>query len=175
MNVALITIISLVSLIRYHIFGDRHGMEVTNMAARMSLTTQDRELVSVDASLVAGIEQVTRAGPGLVNASGDITPLPASVYQLLCEITPRLLRGEVVSLVPAKKVLSTRQAAELLGVSRPFLTKLLDQGAMPYHAVGTHRRVYLADVLAYRTQRDGDRRKLVDEIVRLSEDLGAYD
>lgn len=54
----------------------------------------------------------------------------------------------------AKTVLSTSEAAEILMVSRPFVVKLLEQGAIAFHKVGTHRRIKSADLYAYKERQD---------------------
>ena len=62
--------------------------------------------------------------------------------------------GQAISIVPVPQDLTTQQAAELLGVSGPFLVKLLETRHLPYHLTGTHPRVYLKDLLAYKQHRD---------------------
>ena len=60
-------------------------------------------------------------------------------------------------------------------MSRPYLVRLLEEGKISYHKVGTHRRIYLRDVLAYKQLRDRRRRETLRELRRASEALGLYD
>lgn len=71
--------------------------------------------------------------------------------------------------------LTTKQAADVLGVSRPFLIRVLEAGDIPYRKVGRHRRVLMSDVLAYKRTMEVKSRAALDELVKLSEDMGGYD
>lgn len=63
-------------------------------------------------------------------------------------------------------------------MSRPHLIKLLEDGEIPFHHVGTHRRIYLKDLKAFEDQRDAQRRKtldaLADKIVEAGLDSADY-
>jgi excisionase family DNA binding protein len=72
-------------------------------------------------------------------------------------------------------LLTTQQAADLLSVSRPFLIKLLDEGAIPFVRTGAHRRIRRSAVLAYRARRDAQERRAVDELTRQAVEMGLYD
>ena len=78
-------------------------------------------------------------------------PLPAPAFRLLVEALSQMARGHVVALTPIQADLTTQQAAELLGVSRPHLVKLLESGALPFRKVGAHRRVAFSDLAAWRS------------------------
>jgi excisionase family DNA binding protein len=100
--------------------------------------------------------------------------LPASLFQLLRQAVTELAHGQVVTLVSCNKELTTQQAANLLGVSRPYLIKLLEQGEIPFVRTGTHRRILFDDLMAYKERRDAGRRKDLASLTQLSQELGLY-
>jgi excisionase family DNA binding protein len=71
--------------------------------------------------------------------------------------------------------LTTSQAAHILGISRPTLVRLLESGEIPYEQPARHRRVRLADILAYQQRARRARATALDEMVRISEEAGLYD
>lgn len=83
--------------------------------------------------------------------------LPAEVYPLLREILRLLAEGRGVSVIGLRDEMSTQRAADLLEMSRPHLIKLLESGEIPFHRVGTHRRVKLADIQNFESRRGRNR------------------
>lgn len=86
-----------------------------------------------------------------------------------------MARQQTFVLYPESSELTTKQAAEVLGVSRPFLIRVLEAGQIPFRKVGRHRRVLMQDVLAYKKTMQINRRAALDELVKASEDIGGYD
>jgi excisionase family DNA binding protein len=109
----------------------------------------------------------------LLGADGRPLELPESVYRVLVQTVRELADGNAVAVLPVRAELTTQEAADLLGVSRPYLIKLLEQGALPYTVTaGNHRRLRLSDVLAYRRVRDQERRAALAEMSAEAERLG---
>lgn len=109
----------------------------------------------------------------LLAAGGEPLELPESVYRVLVQTVRELADGNAVAVIPVQAELTTQEAADLLGVSRPYLIKLLGEGALPSTlTAGSHRRLRLADVLAYRRVRDRERRAALDEMSAEAERLG---
>ena len=114
--------------------------------------------------------------PQLIGKGGEpAIELPDAVFDLLMKIVEGLQQGIAISIVPVTQNLTTQQAAEMLGVSRPFFVKLLETNQLPYHLAGTHRRVYLQDLLAYQQHRDQQRREALDQMAKEADEQEVYD
>lgn len=89
--------------------------------------------------------------------------IPVEVYRILRQVLEAMSQGLAVTVVPQSQSLTTQQAADLLGISRPTLIRLLDTGRIPYDRVGTHRRLFLRDVLKYREERREEQYRFLAE------------
>ena len=100
--------------------------------------------------------------------------LPSVLTPFLSDLLRHIQQGEALTVVTTAQELTTNEAAALLGVSRPFLIhNLLDAGLLPFHRVGSHRRISAGDLLAYRKEQQR-RTALLDELAREAQDLDLY-
>lgn len=106
------------------------------------------------------------------NNQAEELQLPSSIMQLLVDVLAEVSQGNAISLVPHHKEITTQEAANLLNVSRPFFVSLLEKNELPYRKVGSHRRVLLKDVLAYRETTQQLRNEALDELATLSQAEG---
>lgn len=83
--------------------------------------------------------------------------------------------GDSITVVPVGKELTTQQAADLLNVSRQYLVRLLDEKCLPFTKTGKHRRLRIEDVLAFKENRDANRRAGMRELSQLTQAVGGYD
>ena len=103
---------------------------------------------------------------------GDQFILPAAVVRVLRQTLSAMADGQGITLLPAEGVVTTQQAAALLHVSRPHVIELLERGDLPFHKVGSHRRVRLKDVLAYKKRVDAARLKTLGKLTAQAQELG---
>lgn len=102
--------------------------------------------------------------------------LPREAARLLADMLAELANGNAVSLVPLEAELTTQQAADLLGVSRPFLVGLLERRDIAHRRVGNRRRVPVADLLRYQAEQNVRTRVAVAALTEQAEELGlGYD
>ena len=142
------------------------------------MTVRDRTVLPPEddaafRDLVAQLDDLHAAE--LVLAEGTRLPLPEPIADVLSEVAHPLARGQAVTVAPQHTTLTTQQAADLLGVSRPTLVKLLEAGELPYTQPGRHRRIRLTDLLTYRERNRTERKDGFDEVARTSEEASLYD
>jgi excisionase family DNA binding protein len=111
----------------------------------------------------------------LVAADGRRMILPHSLYVVLRKVVRQLAEGNGISVMPVRAKLTTQQAADLLNVSRPYLVRLLEERTIPFHMVGTHRRVYLKDLLDFQAKQDAASRETLRELNEEAQEMGIYD
>ncbi|HMV68217.1 MAG TPA: helix-turn-helix domain-containing protein [Myxococcota bacterium] len=120
---------------------------------------------------LASVEPGARAD---LHAAGLGKPvrLPAEAVALLREVLAAFAKGEAVAVVPVAAEVTAQQAAEILRVSRPFVIRLIDEGKLPVRMVGTHRRIPLADLLAYKEAHKARARDAAVALTQETQDLG---
>lgn len=138
---------------------------------------QQAQVAELSRALEGMVQPPKRRAPKckLVGPSGESIPIPASIFCVLERIAEVMARGDSITVVPVGKEVTTQQAADLLNVSRQYLVRLVDDGRIPFRKTGKHRRLRIEDVLAFKEQRDKDRRAGLRELSRMTQDLGGYD
>lgn len=112
--------------------------------------------------------------PALGNERGNRLEWPQPTYDLLILVASAMQEGKVISLIPETQELTTQAAANILGVSRPHLIKLLEDTPLPFHRVGAHRRIRMKDLTAFPQARDRNRWAARDELARKAPEAGLY-
>lgn len=146
-------------------------MSTVNHAAANSVPISAKE----QREIVELYTKLREAEAKLVGPDGKTDVLPNNVYSFLLRLLADLKAGNSVTILQNKAELTTVEAGKLLGMSRQFLIGLLEKGEIPYHMVGTHRRLYARDVLAYKAKRDATRRKVLDDLARTEVEQGTYE
>jgi len=136
--------------------------------------------VSIPHERDVALSEERRPWPNAIPASSlpatwQQVEIPEPVLDLLLMILKNLQAGKAISIVPEHQQLTTQRAANILGVSRPLLVRLAENGDVPFHMVGSHRRIYLRDLLDYKRRRDAARHEAINDMARTEMDAGAYD
>lgn len=106
----------------------------------------------------------------LIDEHGNRTHIPEALFAHFARIVRLMSERKAIVMLPEDEAFTTQAAANYLGMSRQFFVNLLEKGDIPYHRVGTHRRVTFKDLLAYEKKRDKERReamnRLTDEVAK---------
>lgn len=97
--------------------------------------------------------------------------LPPAAVEAITTVLAQIADGNEVTITVTPQELTTQQAADFLNVSRPFLINLLEKGGIPFHKVGTHRRIKFSDVQRYKNDIDGKRLMVLVELAKEAQEL----
>jgi excisionase family DNA binding protein len=137
-----------------------------NTASRKEFTDLARFFEEIDGS------PAEHPRPSLRGPDGSERELPQELFDVLEQVATALANGNGVTVAPYGMQLTTQEAADFLGISRPTLVKLLDNGEIPHEMRGRHRRVTLKDLVEYQERFSVDRRAALRGVTRESQDTG---
>jgi len=143
-------------------------MQNSEAPASFDISQQEqREIMEIYSKL-------RQAEAKLIGPEGKTEILPNNLYSFLLRLLADLRAGNSVTILQSRHELTTVEASKILGMSRQYLIKLLEKGEIPFHLVGTHRRLYVRDVIAYKSKRDSARRQTLDDLARREFSKGDY-
>ena len=144
------------------VFAEELGQRLPSAADRAA-ANQLRQILAAQVAGAAGQRLTVVDEDG---KSAELILAPA-LSRLLLELLRHVGRGDAVTLVPVSQMLTTRQAADILNVSRPFLIGLLERGDIAFETVGRHRRIKAEELLAYKRARDLRRDQALADLAAL--------
>lgn len=98
--------------------------------------------------------------------------LSRETAQLVARVVDARARGQQVLLTRGLVEVTPNQAAALLGMSRPQVRKLIDEGKLAFRKVGAHHRIAVESIQAFLDAERPRRRAALDELTKLQDDLG---
>lgn len=134
----------------------------------------DDEFVEMCQALASQALADPDSRPRLVMGSKTID-LPPQVAEILGQVVAAMCDGLAVTVAPQTRELSTQQAADLLGISRPTLVRLLEEGEIPFMKTRRHRRVMLADILEFQKRQRHHADQALADIVADAQAFDDYD
>lgn len=145
-------------------------------AARTYLTddAEDAKILDFIRALETTGQAAPEQRPMLVSADGTRHELPPAMFDVLRQVASALASGMGVTVAPHNAMLTTQEAADFLGVSRPTVVRLLENGVLPMEKPGRHRFVRLSDLLAHQDAERCRRREVLDAAARAGEADGLY-
>lgn len=145
-------------------------------SARTYVAEADQGAVIAEFVRVLNEAGVSSAGarPALVAASGERLEMPESMYDVLRQVAEALSSGMGVNVAPMSALLTTQEAADYLGISRPTLVRILERGEIPMEKPGRHRFVRLKDLVEFQERTKEQRRTALEQMVADAEDDDLY-
>lgn len=112
----------------------------------------------------------------LYGKDGSVTEIPSEIYDVLVNVVHSMRAGKAITVAPVNLLLTTQEAADFLGISRPSVVKLLTEREIPYEqpGEGRHRKVRLSDLIDYQARIRFERAAHLGTLIRRGAEDGFY-
>jgi excisionase family DNA binding protein len=140
----------------------KEEVELTKAAQRCIVSALDHSHAVSIALVGEGMETLD---------DSPLLRLPPKVLRLIADLLGALAQGKAVTIMPKELDVTTQEAARFLNVSRPYVIGLLEANKMPYHKVGTHRRIRFEDLVRYKEDRKIASDKAIQALVDQAQEL----
>lgn len=144
------------------------SVDLANRDGRTVLTVTSGERLQAGEVVKAVRESPQGMKFGGTAQAGEI---PAELRELLIKVLAIVARGDTVTIGSLPDELTTTVAAAQLGVSRPTLMRMIREGQIPAHKVGSHHRLRTSDVLDARRKRLDAQRRAFNDLRDLEDSL----
>ena len=147
---------------REMVLESKEDLELAKAAQRCIVSSLDHSKAINIAIVEDGVERL-EASP--------LLKLPPKVLRLFADMLGALAQGQAVTVVPKEMSMTTQEAAMYLNVSRPYLVRLLEEGRIAFHKVGTHRRIRFEDIVKYREERQNRSKAALQALADQAQEL----
>ena len=141
----------------------------------MTYVPSEDEARQLERDLAAIFPADEQRRPEIVVPELGTLALPEPVMDLVVQVIRAVAAGEGISVIPRHQLLTTQESADVLGISRPTLVRLLESGEIPFSKRGRHRRVRLDDLIDYQERSRKERSDALDRMVAVGEASEMYD
>jgi excisionase family DNA binding protein len=145
------------------VLDSKEDLELAKAAQRCIVSSLDHSRAINIALPEDGVERVSES---------PVLRLPPKVLRLFADVLGSLAQGKAIAVMPKELDVTTQEAAIFLSVSRPYLVRLLEEGKIPFHKVGTHRRIRFEDVVRYREDRQKTSQDALQKLANQAQELG---
>jgi excisionase family DNA binding protein len=150
---------------------------MAKLMTRPEVAHEETVLPPQDSSLAQEVEDflAEHTRSAALVADGKRVDLPDEIFRVLVRVAQAMSQGQAVTVAPVALRLTTSQAADMLGISRQTLVRLLEDGQLPYEQPRRHRLLRLSDVLSYKQRCRTETRMELAEMTRQAVEDGLYD
>jgi excisionase family DNA binding protein len=145
------------------VLDSKEDLELAKAAQRCIVSSLDHSKAMHIAIVEDGVERLSES---------PVLRLPPKVLRLFADVLGSLAQGKAIAVMPKELDVTTQEAAMFLNVSRPYLVRLLEEGKIPFHKVGTHRRIRFEDVVQYKEDRQKISKDALQKLADQAQELG---